>query len=90
VVEAGGLVQLLKGQGKRDVEPPGLGRRWPRTGGLFRPPGEGRKRHGLLRLERKAFGEVIMTHPHVLAVVGEISARWREQALAVEEKLPLL
>jgi CRP-like cAMP-binding protein len=44
----------------------------------------------LLKLGREAFREVIMTHPHVLAVVGEISARQREQALAVEEKLPLL
>jgi uncharacterized membrane protein len=41
-------------------------------------------------LKAIALGKMIMTHPHVLAVVGEISARRREQALAVEEKLPLL
>lgn len=44
----------------------------------------------VLKLERRTFREVIMTHPQVLAYVADVADRRREQLQHPDRKLPLI
>ena len=94
--EADGLYILLSG--RLEVNP-GVGPRRPgdnfgETSLLNEDPDPygltTRSKCWVLKLERRTFREVIMTHPQVLAYVADVADRRREQLQHPDRKLPLI